>query len=494
MNKYYTIFLARYESTAQCDVVFTFVEWLLSRLSFFGRAKINAVRKWGISDRPRRLSKQELVRNRELANSREAERIYLRVPGNSPGRYAFYVYFQVVCPVLTADYLTLIDPTVPSRSECPDGLRILSISIDKAMYERTFRFTHARSELHGYVEQLFAQMKCVYGYGTETAHVISGRFLRIKDHGGGGLSEKTIADFDYTRYVEGVYNYNLLSKAHVTAMGDLASNLKDEDGIEVRNIYSQDAQVGGMAVYLNPHSPENINRATPYFQPLFETVAEAPVKTRHFLLIHKEGISTTMLEQILGQYPSKAMRVLPYDFVQVEQIAPATAYEARRGTASMQKVYRQIYPTLMNKDIYAHEYLEQFCGLFDRRMIFARVVGLGRQRADFAKVRFTGEIDFERLEMTFLVHAQPTLSSKSKMHELIHNWCGIVRNHNEEYGKLEILEELRDEKIRTKHRFHLTVNAADLRQDAVNLLVLMVDEVNQKECMVPYIVFGRLRL
>jgi hypothetical protein len=106
-------------------------------------------------------------------------------------------------------------------------------------------------------EELFVAHDCLYGYGHETPFVIAGRFSLIGGNAKAGVPR--IVDFDYSRYIEDVYQYNYISESLLRSGDD--SNIRTlGNGIECKALKDASGMQKGLGVYLTAYSSRSVER------------------------------------------------------------------------------------------------------------------------------------------------------------------------------------------------------------------------------------------
>lgn len=76
--------------------------------------------------------------------------------------------------------------------------------------------------------------------------------------------------------------------------------------------------------------------------------------------------------------------------------------------------------------------------------------------------------------------------------ELVREWLAAVDRRPDAYGAVVTLEEFKPFEIEGQVHGQLTIDASRLQQHGLNLLVLLLDELNRKDLIVRYLVFGEL--
>lgn len=377
--------------------------------------------------------------------------LILQAAGDTPGVQEFFLFFENVRYRPTPEWLRFLSPRMPDRIEDAEALKIFSVSLKDELVER------------GLVEKLFVAANCVYGFGDRTMWPISGPYQFIRDNSPqAGLR---IADFDYATQIEDVYRYNYLSASHLQRIADV-------DGlcgaVECKRLD------GGLAVYLKDAAAERAARE--HLRSLIPAAGTGP-KSFQLLL---PGLPDTAVQRLAGYVFTRAVKELP-DFARVTLTEPASVAENQQFHAGLNDFFGQP----------AAQLIVQFQGLFEPGQIFQRIPVRRFERAakddDHVKVYSGSNVQRERLKLLFVLNAS---KGHEQVRELVREWVAAVDRRADVYGAVVVIDDFKSVEMEGKVHGELTIDATRLEQDALNLLVLRLDELNRKNLIVRYLVFG----
>lgn len=374
--------------------------------------------------------------------------LILQAMGGSPGVHDFFLFFENVRYRPTPEWLRFISPRMPERIEDTEALKIFSFSLKGELVD------------HELVEKLFVAANCVYGFGDETMWPVSGPYQFIRDNSPqAGLR---IADFDYATQIEDVYRYNYLSASHLQRIADVEEMCR---AVECKRLD------GGLAVYI-----KDAAAGREYLQSLIPAAGTAS-KSFQLLL---PGLSDTAVQKLAEYSFTRSVKELP-DFTRVTLTAPASVIENQRFFAGLNDFLGQP----------AAQLIVQFQGLLEPGQIFQRIPVRRFERAakddDHVKVYSGSNVQRGRLKLLFVLNAS---KGHEQVGELVREWVAAVDRRADVYGVVEVIEDFKPREIEGKVHGELMIDATRLQQDALNLLVLRLDELNRKNLIVRYLVFG----
>lgn len=374
--------------------------------------------------------------------------LILQAAGSTPGVQEFFLFFENVRYRSTPEWLRFVFPRMPERIEDTEALKVFSFSLKHELAEREL------------VEKLFVAANCVYGFGDQTVWPVSGPYQFIRDNSPQpGLR---IADFDYATQIEDVYRYNYLSASHLQRIADVDEMCR---AVECKRLD------GGLGVYI-----KDAVAGREYLQSLLPAAGTAP-KSFQLLL---PGLSDTAVQKLAGYSFTRSIKELP-DFTRITLTEPASVMENQQFYAGLNDFFGQP----------AAQLIVQYQGLFEPGQIFQRIPVRRFERAakddDHVKVYSGSNVQRERLKLLFLFNAS---KGHEQVEELVREWLAAVDRRADVYGAAGIVEDFKSIEIEGKAHGELTIDATRLEQDALNLLVLRLDELNRKSLIVRYLVFG----
>ena len=132
--------------------------------------------------------------------------------------------------------------------------------------------------------------------------------------------------------------------------------------------------------------------------------------------------------------------------------------------------------------------------MYDEDAMYQRLPSYGTEKVEFLKIRRTDDFDFNDLEITLLVKQGLSDSKTRKIHTLYEKWLELVEHHPDSYGTMNIIEDMKNVRLFDQNSIRFVIDGTALRQTAVNLLVLMIDEMNIEEFLVAYLIFGKIQV
>ncbi len=487
-EKYYTIFLASYGWSEDPKPLLLFIHWIIERVSLMRNAQVVFTNRSGVIEKPRALTEKVLAECETRILNRNLQKMGLTVK-NRWDSLVFSVYFHNLWFEYLPDYMIFLDPDIPLKTECITALKFLSISIDKHIYEDVFGNEESRYELQMKINKLFVDMNCVYGNINKTRFPISNPFNLLK-YQNESSSRQRFIDFDYANHIENVYEYNLLSGKHLLSLGDIERLFEDNYSVEVKKIFDNSLKLYGASIYLRSGSFVDIFKIREKLRPVLAGFGESKT-LQGYLLINKLQLDRLGdIKNIKLRYPSKEIKVLPYDYIRIRQPDILTIEDAQRHTENLRKLYELIIPGSGKGNRYVHEYIEDYSGLFERESLYYRLPSLDLRPTDFVKVRFTDRINRDCLKINLILMSSHLKGIKNKITSLVKNWISQIESNSDVYGIIKLLKGEEYIRVKKGEVLQVVINAEGLNQEAINLLIVMLDEVNVEKCVIPYLVFG----
>ena len=410
-------------------------------------------------------------RARRKFEPQDLVQLILQAVGNTPGVLEFFLLFENVRYRPTPEYLRFIFPRMAERIEDAEALKIFSFSLKAELFERGLRETQ-RSPLLETIEKLFIAANCVYGFGNQTMWPVSGPFQFVRDNS--PQAGQRIVDFDYATQIEDVYRYNYLSESHLQRIADVEEMCA---AVECKRLD------GGLAVYLKDAAAEHYARN--YLRSLIPAAGTVP---RSFQLL-LPGLADTAVQRLNEYSFTRSVKELP-DFTSVTLTEPASVIDNQQFYAGLNAFYESWRP-LRGQSV--AQLTVQYPGLFEPGLIFQRIPVRRFERAakddDHVKVYSASSVQREHLKLLFLLNANKRYE---EVGELVREWLAAVDRRPDAYGAVVTLEEFKPFEIEGQVHGQLTIDASRLQQHGLNLLVLLLDELNRKDLIVRYLVFGEL--
>lgn len=251
MDSYFTFFLCSLKWT-ETDRIFRFVDWLVGKLPL--REKLHLIvrqKESAIKRKPtvsgdffkfRHLLPELPLAGFSLSNSKwPAETTEL------------FVTFENV------RYMYAYSGPQPRQIEMSTGVKIFSFSVRKDIWGECER-NRASLELLDNLETLFSAINCIYGYGDASVPLIPGGLALIGNRE--GTRRIRIVDFDYTSFIEKIYQYNYLSTRLLAQTANPAGLRDANDHFQYKDLHDSSDQVKGAAIYLKKFSSATIRQLT----------------------------------------------------------------------------------------------------------------------------------------------------------------------------------------------------------------------------------------
>jgi hypothetical protein len=150
-------------------------------------------------------------------------------------------------------------------SEAQSGRVILSLSLRSDVWQHFERMGSDSKYFH-YLDHLFVDFNCSYGYVNETPRPIAGSFSLI--NGGKRSQAPRIIDFDYENYIEEVYRHNYLSLIHLSKLSDRHPSELLDQGLERNELLDELGELKGARISLTQFSPLLLEAVRSYLSPL----------------------------------------------------------------------------------------------------------------------------------------------------------------------------------------------------------------------------------
>ena len=413
--------------------------------------------------------------------------VFIQKMARKSGIFDFFLFFEGTRRKLAPPYIKYFHPESPEFTFDTDSMKILSFSIKSEIFYPRLRAI-GESAFLSYFESLFASEDCSYGFGNETTNVISNPFLYIRDNS--IEYQLQIFDFDYRRQIECVYKYNYLSLKHVDGISNPDHIHRPELGIESKWILDVNKMKRGLFVNVKDFSTEG---------KLFLDTALAPLipppkdrnKTIHFFIDYME------MEQIRGDKHLESnplldeLEVIPGGLATIE-IRSRSEY--KEWLSILETVFKTQSNVRLAENTGLSQNIDQYLGLFDSNQIYQRYIKRrfeeGGNRCGYLRLYLVSPVEYTRLDVTCCLGDNIENSDIIDVCKVIDKWLFEINRQPEYYGIYTVLRDKRVETLESKKKILFTMNASQLKQVAINLLVLRLDEINESNLRVPFLVFG----
>lgn len=491
MKNYFTFFLCARDWGRVEDTVFPVVEKLLEVLPSTGKIQATAELKGhAAQDAPRTLSGSYKRVRREL-QTEDLSQLVLRVAGNKPDAQEFFLYFERARYKHAPEYLRFLYARTPERIEADGEPKIFSFSIGRDLFERKMGDAE-RSLLRGAVERLFAEANCVYGFGNPTSWPIASPYQFIRDNSAQAL--RRISDFEYASQIEDVYVYNYLSESHLREIAALDAMCNTTTAVaECKRLYDDLRRPRGLALYLKDTAAATLHVAADYLHSLIPASAP-PLKSFQLLLPH--ALCDAASKNALVNYSFAAQVMELPDFIRVALREAASADDNKKFYAALNEFFERLRPGLLRGGLSVAELIIQYPGLFDPHQIFQRVPASSFDQPSNAvanaKLFYASDVQLDRLNLLFLINAGGAGEPLARLGEVFRVWLSALHRHTSHYGNVNVIEAFRPVTIEERAHAETRIDATHLKQDGLNLLMLMLDDANRNESLVSYLVCGDL--
>jgi hypothetical protein len=419
------------------------------------------------------------LRNREALARSEPHLVIITTRMNR-GIFEFFLILEYVRERITPDYLRYLEPETAFFTHDPESPRMASLSFDLQMFRAYPPDT--RERIRSAVEETFVETNAFYAYGHPTRLPISGPYCLIR--GGAEPPSPRIVDFDYRAHVEDVYELNWLSPGHVERITgkDRLNGLPDTP-IRV----PLDARHSPRGLHID--TGRSSNRSLAVIRECLDGLLRYETPTRSAsLLIGRSQLAALGLPGIERLFAGSEVRRFPHDFVEVRGIHHAANRDPLRFERTLAAFYRQAYR--LGEDARAREHMVEYAGLRNRHEVYYRIPKLGADDSQVVNLIVTDVVDPSELPATVVVRRGLGGSDVARVEEALHRWQNAIQDDRDVYGSFAWRVELHRSERNGTVCFEGVLDATGLRQEAINLLGLLLDEVNERTLVVPYLVLG----
>ncbi len=405
----------------------------------------------------------------------------------APGRQVLAFTFEKKVYRRPLEYLLFLWPELPAQLEDRESTRILSLSVDRELFSRRFG-SRIESELIPALANVFVALSCQYAYAMETDLPVSSSFgFPPGQDAGSGLP---IREIDTSRHIHGVYPTSLLSQNHWERVSGRFTGLADADDTQPLSDFVPEGT--GRLLRLKDSSERTYARVAEALQPLIPP-REVTRKTSSLLIRPDELAAMGGEATLRAELKDAWVRVLPHGFAQVDEPQIETVADSTRQIAALQRIYGDVYPEVRSGRLYIHERMESFPGLLDPQRTLYRIPGAPSVSRSLLVFRGESGARSAPLDIHLLLARRTPERGQRRVHALLEEWVSTVSKHEGSYGRLTILKEPSIVEASGALDLQLTADVSELQQEAIDLLVLMLDEQNRSQWLVPYLMLGDIQ-
>jgi hypothetical protein len=244
MNRYFTFFLYSQEPSPKQGML-QFMDWLLQAVPHTGALQLIA-RELGDGDQTKPLIQGDFADYRRKVDSLELG--VLSVSSLQRTKAGSEVFFRY---------------EATGHQPAEKHLETITFSVRLDIWGKAGR-SGLYPRLRSAIDQLFVERRCLYAYGHETPFVISGRFSLIG--GNSRVGAPRIVDFDYTRYIEDVYQCNWIVEGLLPSVDE--KNLCTAAGVECKILPESSGRRKALAIHFIDFTPKNVAAARTYLAPI----------------------------------------------------------------------------------------------------------------------------------------------------------------------------------------------------------------------------------
>jgi hypothetical protein len=395
------------------------------------------------------------------------------------GLFDFFLFLEPRRVRPTPDYQLYLQPERAVVSEDPGAARICSLSFSLPAFRALDAGT--RERIVSAVERMFIDTNALYAYGRPTPLPISSPYCLVG--AGAGSKSFRIIDFDYQGHIEDLYELNWLSPAHVERVRE-PDRLRELSDTPARILRGSDGTDHGLfidASRIGSHSQTVVRRC------LGDLLRyESPRRSASLLIGRRqlEAVGLPWLERLL---PSVELRRFPYDFAELVGIHEAASANPLGFENALESYYRQAHPSSKKR---GREYMVEYPGLLEPTHVYYRFPGLDLDDSRAVKLRLADRVDLSSLPVLLILGQGLSASEREQVEQTLGRWQATVQAHPEAYGTVDWKTAPRARDKNGKVCIEGLLDARKLRQEAIHLLVQLLDEIHERKLMVPYLVLG----
>jgi hypothetical protein len=468
---YFTFFLC----TRKWPAPSTLTAWIDRMLDFVPSRKSAKISASSLSGTP--TVEGPYVRKHDfLEDSPSNVTITTRMRG---GVFDFFLFLEPKRVRPTPDYQLYLEPEREAFSEDLDAARICSLSFSLPAFRALDAET--REGIVSAVERMFIDTNALYAYGRTTPLPISSPYCLVG--AGAGSRSFRIIDFDYQGHIEDLYELNWLSPSHMERVRE-PDRLRELSDTPARILRGSDGTDRGLFIDASrsgSHSQTVVRRC---LDDLLRY--ESPRKSAS-LLIGRRQLEAVGLAWLGRLFPSVELRRFPYDFAELEGIQEAASANPLGFENALESYYRQSHPLGKKR---GREHMVEYSGLLEPTHVYYRFPGLDLDDSQAVKLRIADRVDLSSLPVLLILGQGLSASERERVEQTLGRWQATVQAQPEAYGTVEWKTAPRAKDRNGKACIEGLLDARKLRQEAIHLLVLLLDEIHEGKLMVPYLVLG----
>lgn len=379
----------------------------------------------------------------------------------------------------TAYFERFLWPHLPEFVEPIDGTRILTVSIRDDCAAAAERFRTCDALFEG-VHRLFSQVSAVYGYCGHRACPITDRYNVTT----GALR---ICDIDYRTSIDGIYENNLLTDAHVQRL-PRADLLKDLS-LQRKAAFDDNGFGGSLLIRIDKGERRLIELAHRALGPLMPQ--EESVPSGSYWLISASQAQQIGRRRLDSCSVARDVTGLPDGSVVIRE-APVVANEdLLKRTRALSDLYVDLLGSAHDQDAWAHEYSVQHRGILDKLACFQRIPTGNLMWGVCTEVFLNEPVDPNTVYLQFLStdHQDP---GSTFLQGVIADWTHTTSQHPEVYGEIAVLGPLTTAIQRDRVLRYLACDLSAATEHAVSTLLCLLDDRTHRESFVRLLVVGAL--
>jgi hypothetical protein len=399
-------------------------------------------------------------------------------------------------PRLAPVYVSYLFPGVETEADdCYGDLKILSLSVRENVFHGAVR-EHGEPTVKERLEKLFIALGCVYGYAWHAPKLltVATSSYALIPQADQSTNRVRVIDYDYSHHIHDVFAYNYLSPAHMASLPDDPERLCDRlSQFDCKMLYNAAGELKGAAIYVD--SPNAKKAARQALKQVIQPVDDPPVGSG-YLLLSQQQVAVAGGVEALNEFEFvDGVEVLPYGFVQV---LSRSDIEYQASFASLQLLYERIYPPAkgcrgwVQDDMVSYQFLTDGMKLKPSTGGVSRIpkLGMGDDYYGYAKLFYGPGIDLEGLDIWFLIGVTPDPDGVQALAGAVDKWLSHLAGFPEAYGRVGLIEGAKFLTIGTKTCGHIKADFTSIKDEAIDLLMIVMDETNLKGCKIQFVVLG----
>jgi hypothetical protein len=392
------------------------------------------------------------------------------------GLFDFYLFLELKRAQSTPDYLRYLDPRREPFSEDVDAAKIGSLAVPLAAFRALG--SEARAQVVSAIEGLFVEANALYACGRTTSLPISSPYALSESSP--GSAPRRLIDFDYRYHIEDLFELNWLSADHRARIRE-PERLQELPDTPTRVVPRTGEAPPGLFI---DASGSGSDSRTVLRQCLRDLLSHEEPRRKASLLVPRrqlEAVGSASLEEL---FPRVLVHRPSDDFIVLEGIEEAAAANPLEFERSLESFYRKARGPGR-----AREHLVEYSGLRDRAHSFYRFPEIDALDSE-VRLRLTVRVELSRLPVLWILSQEPGASVKEEVEKIASRWQDAVRAHPAVYGRLRWTTPMRWNDAYGSPCLEGLLDASELRQEAIHLLVLLLDQANERQLRIRYVVLG----